>query len=125
MFSHAYHTIRVSGLSPDTESPESLNKRCQEFANLKPKRTFFRTRRETRPRPPLVSLARNGDSDMGTITFPSESSKVRALKSLPLAGWKVDDTFTDLTVLHSAPEPDLEYAHHPVGPLSHFPVPHS
>lgn len=114
MFSHAYHTIRVSGLSPGTESPESLNERCQEFANLKPKRTLFRTRHETQQRPLLVSLARSGDSDMGTITFPSVPSKVRALEKLPLAGWTVDDTFTDLTVLHSAPEPDLEYAHHPV-----------
>lgn len=108
MFSHASHTIRVSGLSPGTESPESLIERCQEFANLKPERTLFRTRHETQSRPLLVSLAPNGDSDVGTITFPSEPSKVQALKKLPLAGWKVDDTFTDLTVLHSAPEPDLE-----------------
>lgn len=112
MFSHASHTIRISGISPCTESTESLNDRFQEYAHVKPKKTLFRTRNETQQRRLLVSLARHGDSDMGTITFPSESSKTQALKKLPLAGWKVDDTFTDLTVLHSAPEPDLEYGHH-------------
>lgn len=122
MFSHASHTIRVSGLSPGSESTESLNERCQKFADLKSKRALFRTSQETQPRPLLVSLARHGDSDMGTITFPSESSKTQALEKLPRDGWRVDDTFTDLTVLHSAPEPDLEYGH---PPPSHFPVSHS
>ncbi|KAJ0104453.1 hypothetical protein J7T55_010919 [Diaporthe amygdali] len=112
MFSRTSLTIRVSGISPETESTESLKERCREFTDLKPKKTFFRTRHETQLRPLLVSLARHGDSDMGTVTFPSQGSKKRALDSLTLAGWKVDDTFADLTVLHSAPEPDLEYGPH-------------
>lgn len=116
MSSHASHTIRVSGIDAGTQSTESLNERCREYADLKPKRALFRARSETQPRPLLVSLARHGDEDMGTITFPSESSKRKALEKLPLAGWKVDDTFTGLTVLYSAPEPDLEYAH----AFSHF-----
>lgn len=111
MFSHASHTIRVSGIDPGTQSTEALNEGCREYADLKPKRALFRARPQTQPRPLLVSLARHGDEDIETITFPSESSKRKALEKLPLAGWKVDDTFTGLTVLHSAPEPDLEYGH--------------
>jgi hypothetical protein len=112
MFSHASLTIRVLGISPPGAlTTKSLEERCREFCDVsKPRRAFFRRRLKSRPRPLLVSVARQGDSDTGTVTFPSEDSKGRALESLTLAGWRVDDTFADLTVLHSAPEPDLEYA---------------
>jgi hypothetical protein len=114
MFSRASLTIRVSGISPPgVLTTELLEAQCREHCAgaSKPRRSFFRRVRHPNslPRPLLVSLARQGDSDTGTVTFPDEESKARAFKSLTLAGWQVDDTFAGLTVLYSAPEPDLEY----------------
>jgi len=108
MFSRASLTVRVSGISPDTESTESLKQIFQKLGDVKPKWTWFQPRHETPLHPLLVSVARHGDSDTGTITLQSEDSKKRALKRSKLVDWSVDDTFAGLTVLHSAPEPDLE-----------------
>ena len=113
MFSRASRTIRVSGIRPNSETADTLKQKCCELCDInpKPRLSLLRKRRETQSRPLLASVAHHGDSDTGTVTFPSEESKTRALENLDLAGWRVDDTFADLTVLHSAPEPDLEHAH--------------
>lgn len=111
MYSRASLTIRVLGISPPGAlMTESLEARCREFCDdtSKPRRLCFRRRPQSRPRPLLVSVARQGESDTGTVTFPSEESKTRALDAMTQAGWQVDDTFADLTVLHSAPDPELE-----------------
>ncbi|OIW25562.1 hypothetical protein CONLIGDRAFT_684109 [Coniochaeta ligniaria NRRL 30616] len=111
MYSRASLTLRVLGITPPGAlTTESLEARCREFCDdeTKPRRSFFRRHAQSRPRPLLVSVARQGESDTGTVTFPSEESKTRALDALTQAGWRVDDTFADLTVLHSAPEPDLD-----------------
>jgi hypothetical protein len=112
MSSHASLTIRLSGIEPDALTKESLEEKCQGFCdtNSRPRPIFFWGSRKTNAHPLLVSLARHGDSDTGTVTFPSQVAKKRALETLHRERWAVDDTFAHLTVLHSAPEPDLEYA---------------
>lgn len=107
MYSRASLTIRVLGISPPGSlTIESLEARCREYCDEGD--GFFRKKRVSRPGQLLVSVAPQGASDTGTVTFPSEKSKTRALKGLTRGGWRVDDTFADLTVLHSAAEPDLE-----------------
>lgn len=105
MFSHASLTARVSGdLSAVTK--DAVERRVDDLC--KPK-TFgcLKIPWHVQPLPRVVSLAPQVDSQTGTITFPGRKSKERALREL--TGWRVDDTFEGLTVLHSAPEPDLEY----------------
>lgn len=108
MFSSTSHTVRVTGITSGTESAESLKQKFQECVDVKPKRMWFGRRRETEPLPLMVSLARYGDSDMGTITLPTEASKMQALNYTSSVDWSLDATFAGLTTLHSASEPDLE-----------------
>jgi hypothetical protein len=56
---------------------------------------------------PVISLAPQFESKIGTITFPSEKLKRRALKDHETE-WVLSDQFNGLTVLYSAVEPDLE-----------------
>ena len=118
MFSHASLTIRISGISPPgSMTPGSLEERCREFCQDKSAKAHARrllhfwkfSQAGPTPSPLLVSLVRHGDSDTGVVTFPSEGYKSRALRGLRAPGCQVDDTFADLTVLHSATEPDVEY----------------
>jgi hypothetical protein len=111
MFSRASLTIRVSGIDPGAFTTDTFGQKFQELHDVdsKPKWAPFWKRDKTRDLPLLASVAHHGDSDMGTVTMSSEESKARALKKLNAAEWVVDDTFANLTVLYSAPEPDLEY----------------
>jgi hypothetical protein len=56
---------------------------------------------------PVISLAPQFEGKIGTITFPSEKLKRRALKDHKTE-WVLSDQFNGLTVLYSAVEPDLE-----------------
>jgi len=79
------------------------------------KRNGQRDWRQAAPNPassllPGVSLAAQTvhGAQTGTLTFPDGKLKLRAIKTLQKNDWAADDTFAGLTVLHSAPEPDLE-----------------
>lgn len=110
MFSRASLTIRILGISPGSLATDSLEEKCREFGcTEEPKRWFSRGRYEADGHPLITSLARQGESDTATVTFPSNGLKQRALKKFSGAGLSTDDTFAGLTVLHSDPEPDLEY----------------
>lgn len=55
----------------------------------------------------LVSLAPQSGRQTATITFPSKRLKQKVAVTAH-SDWSFDDTFNDLTVLHVAPEPELE-----------------
>lgn len=107
VYSHAALTIRVTGV-PNNTPQDSLEQRAQGYCDVSSKTSFF-GRREIVPNLPLlISLAPQRDSQTGTVTFPSEKSKKRALSSMRT--WPVDDEFVGLTTLYSSSEPDLEWA---------------
>jgi hypothetical protein len=112
-FSHPSLTIRVSGI-PITATRDLLEQRALGYCNVDDDfsdkiKSLFKSSSPGRSLPPIVSLAPQGDSQIGTITFPTEKSKKRALSSLNLTAWRSDDVFNGLTVLYTAPEPDLEF----------------
>jgi hypothetical protein len=69
---------------------------------------FTRSSRASAEFPTLASLARQQDENVGTISFSSKQLKEKALKDRE-SGWILDDQFNGITVLHSPPNPDLEY----------------
>ncbi|KAI0103382.1 hypothetical protein GGR51DRAFT_524741 [Nemania sp. FL0031] len=106
MFSRTSRTVRIREIGSDI-SKESLaayaEARCHPQGGHKFLCIIFLSQT---PGQPLVSLAPQSERQTATITFPSKKLKQRNLKGPP--GWQVDDDFSGLTVLHAAPEPDLD-----------------
>ena len=110
MFSHTSLTARITGIR-NTTQPTSIEQRVEDLCRSDNGRlnllSCLKKPKLVSSAPPIVSLAPQGDSQTGTVTFPLGRWKERALKRF--TGWQVDDAFDGLTVLSSAPEPNLEY----------------
>ncbi len=83
MFSHASLTVRVSGVQ-GTATKALLEQRAQDLCSANAR--IFVFFRRSQPAPLVVSLALQNDSQTGTVTFPLNKSKKRALKNL--TGWR-------------------------------------
>lgn len=107
MPSFATKAIRVKGLSSDL-TQEEFDQLARELgsAPLKKKR-FFRSSKEAIPVESVTtSLAPQFGEQIGTITFPSETRKDKAIGQR--GRWSCDDKFDGITVLYSGPRPDIE-----------------
>ncbi|KAG4439731.1 hypothetical protein IFR05_004809 [Cadophora sp. M221] len=107
MPSFATKTIRVKGLSLDLTREEFDQLAIELGSAPVKKKRFFRSSKETIPVESVTtSLAPQFGEQIGTVTFPSETRKDKAIRQS--GRWSCDDKFDGITVLHSGPRPDID-----------------
>ena len=98
-------TLRVTGIRLGVQEQQFADAARDLVASVSAKPWSLDTRR------PCISLASQYREKVGTISFPSTELKNKALKHLQRVEWgfgKPDDDFSNMTVLHSPEDPDLE-----------------